>query len=232
MQTENIYFQENPQRSIFVSGKITTELVSSLTPEILKLRHASSDPITVYIDSFGGSVYDALKLIGLLNSPNQEGKICRLITVATGTVGSMASTILIFGDYVIAYPSATLMFHGTWRTPDSSINRSKAEAFAEELEAKDQERALERATKCFHRFFHRLTLLGKAFEDFIGFDKDEHAPFFPLLEELAKKNCDPSTMTLLTKASIAEKKSLIWSLFLIISARKRTWANLRRNNSK
>ena len=54
--TPNPAFRPNSNRAIYVQGVIDQQMVNRLTPEIISLHHKSRDPITVYIDSPGGSI--------------------------------------------------------------------------------------------------------------------------------------------------------------------------------
>jgi ClpP class serine protease len=57
----------DPGRAIFVQGDMDEALVSALTPKIIALRKNPMKPITVFIDSPGGSVGVYKTLVGLLN---------------------------------------------------------------------------------------------------------------------------------------------------------------------
>src|SRR4051812_48692911 len=84
----------NPDRSIRVFGDITSEMVAQLTPEILRLKEASADPITVYIDSSGGISDGAVTLSGILKSPDQKARKCWINAVVTGNACSAAAYLL------------------------------------------------------------------------------------------------------------------------------------------
>jgi ATP-dependent protease ClpP protease subunit len=47
-------FSPNPARGVYICGTIDQDLVDRLTPQILTLRAASSDAISVFVDSRGG----------------------------------------------------------------------------------------------------------------------------------------------------------------------------------
>ena len=84
MIVPNQEYRINPKRSIYVQGEINQNTLRELTPQILSLKHEGCDPITVFIDSPGGSVFSMLALLRLLKADNQDGESCRIITVATG----------------------------------------------------------------------------------------------------------------------------------------------------
>ena len=91
-------YRENFARSLFLTGKITQEAAYALSPRIKDLRAASGDPITLYIDSPGGSSAVAEGIRFLIKAPDQDGRRCRLITVAIGTAASAAADLLALGD--------------------------------------------------------------------------------------------------------------------------------------
>src|SRR3954470_19336568 len=101
-------FRPNPNRAIFLSGEISQSTVDALTHQIISLTNASADPISVYIDSPGGSIFHADSLRRLLSARNQDGLQCRLITVATTQAASAAASFLSSGDYALAYPHTYL----------------------------------------------------------------------------------------------------------------------------
>ncbi len=112
MSQPNPKFRPNADRSIFLNDLLGPDLLKKLTPEILKLQASGHEPITLYIDSFGGNTFYAAALRGLLRSPNQDGLFCSLITVATGFAASSAADLLVAGNYAIAYQHARVVCHG------------------------------------------------------------------------------------------------------------------------
>ena len=63
-------------------------------------------PIKLYINSFGGSVYDGLALFDLL-----ESLPCEVHTTCIGSAMSMALILFLVGDVRDAYPRASFMAH-------------------------------------------------------------------------------------------------------------------------
>ena len=106
-------YRENFARSLFLTGKITQETAHALSPRIKELRAASGDPITLYIDSTGGSSAVAEGIRFLIKAPDQDGRRCRIITVVIGTAASAAADLLALGDYAIAEPQADILYHGS-----------------------------------------------------------------------------------------------------------------------
>lgn len=103
------HFRPDPERGVFVNAPIDQDLLDRLTPRIVTLQSASRDPISVYIDSPGGSTLTASVLDRLLRASNQDfARPCRIITVVTSTAASAAADLLSSGDYAIAYQGSTV----------------------------------------------------------------------------------------------------------------------------
>lgn len=158
-------FRENPNRCIYLTGKINQELVDKLTPVINHLRHSSNDPITVYIDSLGGQTVQARLIMDLLRAPTQDGSRCKIITVATGTAGSAAADFLVWGDYAIAYPHARVWFHGTRRPAGDQVTTEDALSIAIFLKQTNEGFALDLANSALSRFFFRYVNLRNGFSE-------------------------------------------------------------------
>jgi ATP-dependent protease ClpP protease subunit len=128
-------FRANPDRSIRVFGEFGESMVRELAPQIIQLRHDDATaPITVYIDSEGGSIQHYDYLVGLLFDPDTDGNICRIVTVATSYAASAAARLLARGDYSIAYPSALIHCHGS-RFEGGTVTRERAELMSQSLAA-------------------------------------------------------------------------------------------------
>lgn len=113
-------YRVNPRRALYVTGIIDENLLASLTPDILRLQQESRKPITVFIDSPGGKVGAMETILRLLKLSDQDSSpSCRLITAVTSRAASAAADLLSSGDYALAYPTSTLLFHGTRNTADT-----------------------------------------------------------------------------------------------------------------
>src|SRR4051812_18157327 len=93
------HFNANWDRCVHVDDEITEDMVRRLTPRILQLRQESDKPITIAINSPGGSVAAADTLLALITGPNQDGIGCRAITDAVQEASSPAAVMLAKGDY-------------------------------------------------------------------------------------------------------------------------------------
>jgi len=111
----------NHARSVEIFGEFTHELACCLASKIAALQAESDDPITVYINSDGGSVRVLDILHGLLGASAFDRGGAQFITVAVGDAYSAAANILAFGYYAYAYRHSIIHFHGvrTRELPDT-----------------------------------------------------------------------------------------------------------------
>ena len=79
-------------RVIQINEEIGEESFAFIDAALSELERTSKKTITVRINSPGGSVYDALAIVGRLNSSN-----CRIVTEAYGHVMSAATLLLAAG---------------------------------------------------------------------------------------------------------------------------------------
>jgi len=158
-------FRENPQRAVYILGGIDLQQVYRVTPDILRLRGESSDPVTVYIDSLGGETYFAENIRSLLYAQNQDSQTCRIITVVTNVAASAAADLLALGDYAVAYKNSFVLYHGTRQASQDALTTEKAEALAKSLKQTNEQFALRLARRAFQRCVFNYNNLAGQFED-------------------------------------------------------------------
>jgi ATP-dependent protease ClpP protease subunit len=126
----------------------------------LDLQAESRDPITVYIDSEGGSIHYADRLVDLLRAPGQDGEApCRLIAVATALAASAAANLLSSADYAIAYPETNILYHGTRQNSNSPLTVQRASDLAASLKSTNDQFASRMARRCSGRLVLRFVTL-------------------------------------------------------------------------
>ena len=140
----------DPERAIFVQGDLDEALVSTLTPKIIALRKNPRKPITVFIDSTGGSMGVYKTILGLLKTPDQMGRTCLINTVVTGRACSAAAHLLASGDYIISCPNTYIHFHGIL-THVEEITAEQAGKLQDELLSFDKSTATSLAATVFNR---------------------------------------------------------------------------------
>lgn len=142
----------NWSRAIHVDGVIDDELLIRLTPRILQLRQESSDPITVGINSPGGSVSTLKSLRGLIIGPDQNGAKRQMITVVTDHAYSAAATLLALGDYAVGLKHAEILFHDTRFGGLADVTPSVALDAAKVLQKSNETASLDLAHRMFSRW--------------------------------------------------------------------------------
>jgi hypothetical protein len=151
------YYRLNPSRSIHLIGTIDQDLVSRVTPDILKLQAESRDPITVYIDSIGGQPVAADTILSMLRMTDQDGaEPCHIITAVTTKALSTAADFLSSGDYAVAYPHSVIHFHGLRTAETDLITAEYSSRLAGYLRLRNDQYALELAQKVDDRFSFRF----------------------------------------------------------------------------
>jgi ATP-dependent Clp protease, protease subunit len=95
-------------RKVYLFGEICNELSEKFIAQMHELFQQSEDPITVYINSCGGSVTEALAIYDVLqNAP------CEIYNVGLGKVHSAAVTVLLSAPKPnrATYPNTEFMSH-------------------------------------------------------------------------------------------------------------------------
>jgi ATP-dependent protease ClpP protease subunit len=106
-------FTPNPNRAIWVQGQLNEALLDRLRPRILELTEESRSPISLFINSSGGQPEVCAEILSLLTRTSQDDeRVPRIITIAAPNVGSGAANLLSAGDFAIASPDSTLLYHG------------------------------------------------------------------------------------------------------------------------
>jgi ATP-dependent protease ClpP protease subunit len=153
----NPAFRPDPERGVFLSQGIDQGVLDRLVPTILGLQAGSRRPISVYIDSLGGSLFAASSLQAVLKCSDQDGNPpCRLITIATGIAGSAAADLLMAGDYALALPHARILCHGVSRGQQGALTRESAYQLSIDLANSNEQFAIQLATNCVNRFIFRV----------------------------------------------------------------------------
>ena len=153
MYAPNSDYRLNPARAIYISGQIGADMVTRLTPQILRLQHVSREPISVYIDSPGGVVVSMEAILRLLRMTNQDSsEPCRIITAVSNRAASAAADLLSSGDYAIAFPSSSILYHGIRRYEQDALTLESTASLANLLRFGNDYYAMELARKITDRF--------------------------------------------------------------------------------
>lgn len=94
------------KREVFLADRVSAETSNELIKQLMYLDRESSEEITIYINSPGGSVQDGLAVydtIMLLNAPVR--------TVCIGTCASMGAILFLAGDKREMMSHGKIMIH-------------------------------------------------------------------------------------------------------------------------
>lgn len=96
-------------RIILVTEKINPATSTSIVAQLLTLEAEDKEsPITMYINSPGGSITDGMAIYDIMNRIS-----CPIITIGVGMAASMGAVLLSSGTKGMRYctPNATVMIH-------------------------------------------------------------------------------------------------------------------------
>jgi len=100
---------ETKTRSLIVTGEVGESLVSSITKNLLSLSAEDPEiPITMYINTYGGSAYDMFAIYDVMNFVETP-----IYTVGYGKVMSAGVLLLAAGEpgHRFLTPNASVMIH-------------------------------------------------------------------------------------------------------------------------
>ena len=108
MTAVDVFSRLMADRTIFIGDVIDSDSANVVTAQLLFLNSQSNKPISMYINTPGGSCLDGLQVydtMQVIKSP--------VHTVATGLAASMGSILLVGGEDGCrgALPNATIMIH-------------------------------------------------------------------------------------------------------------------------
>lgn len=104
----DIYSRLLRDRIIMVTGEVNFQMASIVCAELLFLDSENNEPITLYINSPGGSVVDGLAVLDTMNHVKSP-----VHTVCMGMAASMGAFLLSQGEpgHRYALPNAEIMIH-------------------------------------------------------------------------------------------------------------------------
>lgn len=155
----------NWSRCIHIDDVIDDRFINSLIPKILELRHQSSDPITVAINSPGGSLASLDVLLGLLTGPDQDGQVGEIVTVSVRHAQSAAANLLAFGTYAVALGHSEILFHDVRYTGMEDVTPSTARIAAARLQNANEQFSLRLAKRIFRRLVWNYLDLQMQFKE-------------------------------------------------------------------
>lgn len=108
-KTYDIYSRLLIDRIVFITGEIEDNMANAICAQLLFLQSQDSEkPISIYINSPGGSVTAGLAIYDTMNFVT-----CPIATYCIGQAASMGAVLLSAGDKDMRYalPNARIMIH-------------------------------------------------------------------------------------------------------------------------
>lgn len=103
----DLYSRLLKERIIFVNGHVEPVMANLIVSQLIFLESESPEkPITLYINSPGGSVSDGLSIVDTMNFIS-----CPVNTICMGMAASMGAVILACGEKRFALPHSRVMIH-------------------------------------------------------------------------------------------------------------------------
>lgn len=96
------------QRTITISEEISESTFRLIDAALSEMEHEAKAKVTLRINSCGGSVYDALAVIGRMKASK-----CKIVTEAYGAVMSAALLIFVSGEQRKISETSWLMHHSS-----------------------------------------------------------------------------------------------------------------------
>lgn len=177
----------NWARAIFIDDLIDDELVRKLSPTILALRQESNEPITVGINSPGGSLAALDVLLGLLTGPTQHYQGGLIVTVATNRAYSAAANFLAFGSYSVALKHAQILYHDVRWGGIEDVTPSKARDAAKALQDANDAFSLRLAHQVIARLIWAYIDFRKSFTKAQAAFPQVHKRFSAIVETYAPR---------------------------------------------
>lgn len=143
------------ERNLFFTEQVDQKSISELTKSIVIINEDDNDlekiyslhgipfvrkPIKIYIDSYGGMVYQCFGLVGII-----EKSLTPIHTIVTGCAMSCGFVILIHGHKRFGYNHSTPLYHQVSSKADGTFQALKEDLQeVERLQDKLEEMVLDR----------------------------------------------------------------------------------------
>ena len=155
-------------RILYLSADVNATSIADICKQILaieevdrkgleKFRNYTINPIRLYVQSFGGSIYDMWSLIDII-----EASQTPIITYCTGYCMSAAASIFMAGHIRCMYEHAYLMIHQMYCYNGGKYEDTKIDAEQHEKLHKRNVKFLKEKTELPKKIFDKI---GKSKED-------------------------------------------------------------------
>ena len=115
-------------REIFLTGEINEETAAEIIRQLMYLDSKSSDPVTLYISSPGGSVISGMAIYDYIGTMRST-----VNTVCIGMAASMGAILFLAGEERMTLPHSKVMIHDPSFGGNASIAGQKPLEIQEQL---------------------------------------------------------------------------------------------------
>jgi len=187
-------FTPNARRAVWVEGRLDEALLDRLRPQIAELISSSKEPVTLFINSRGGSPEVAESILALLRD-------VRTITVAAPAAHSMGANLLSMGNFALASPESSLLYHGgRWPLSDLVSAGEAGRLYAQTLPTFHEINAAKLARNCVRRFLFIVSALRPTFEQHRADKGDPSLSDLQSFQEILRAKLSPAGQKVLHAA--------------------------------
>lgn len=146
------HFEKPANRNLFLAQQVDQDSMNGLSKAIIEIRehddilkktyaihqmNYAPQPIVIYIDSYGGAVYQCFGLLSIMKSKGTP-----VNTVVTGCAMSCGFMIAIHGEHRSIHKHGTMMYHQV----STGVKGKVADVEADLIEAKRLQKKIEDMT--------------------------------------------------------------------------------------
>lgn len=144
----------------------------------------------------------AEQILRLLQATNQDGADpCWLITVVTGNASSAAADLLSSGNYVVAFPDTSILYHGVRTSWNDPLTQETASALSATFKVTNDHYAMSLARKSEWRFMFRFIALRNDFGKHRDEKKDASLSDLQCFLGMIREKISPEASTILDQAN-------------------------------
>lgn len=109
-------------RVLELTGVVAEPMLSFVLRGLIRLNTINHNPITIYLSSAGGNIFDGLAIYDLIRASPSE-----IIIYASGKICSMGIILLVAGDYRFAGPNTRFMMHEASHSTEGKVRDTKVD---------------------------------------------------------------------------------------------------------
>jgi ATP-dependent Clp protease protease subunit len=109
-------------RVLELTGVVAEPMLSFLLRGLIRLNTINHNPITIYLSSAGGNIFDGLAIYDLIRASPSE-----IIIYASGKICSMGIILLVAGDHRFAGPNTRFMMHEASHSTEGKVRDTKVD---------------------------------------------------------------------------------------------------------